>query len=145
MTNRPTDEDAAGDAAAQSLASETAALQQLLRKLHRAVLILLGACALWIVFQGFNDPPSPPDQWILTLGVGLGLGTVILRRVGSSPKRPPQTALFLLMGALLLAGSLGLFGSWIAWSTGATQTGLLFTLAGLIFAIRPSRPNVRVG
>ena len=118
-------------------------LQRALQRTHRSVLILLAACAAWILLQGFGPDESPPERGWTTLGAALGLGCVLLRRLGASPTRSPRTGFFLLLAALVFAAALGLLGSWIAATTGATRTGLLFTLAGLIFSLRPSRPVSR--
>ena len=122
---------------------EAADLQHALQRTHRSVLILLAACAAWILLQGFGPDESPPERGWTTLGAALGLGCVLLRRLGASPSRSPRAGFFLLLAALVFAAALGLLGSWIAATTGATRTGLLFTLAGLIFSLRPSRPVSR--
>ncbi|MDG2052134.1 MAG: hypothetical protein P8M78_18435 [Myxococcota bacterium] len=121
--------------------SQSDALQRSLQRAHRSVLVLLAACAAWILLQGFGPEESPPDRGWTTLGVVLGLGCVLFRRLGASPIRAPRTAFFLSLAALILAAALGLLGSWIAVTPGASRTGLLFTLAGFIFSLRPSRPG----
>ena len=123
---------------------EATDLQRALQRTHRSVLILLAACAAWILLQGFGPDESPPERGWTTLGAALGFGCVLLRRLGASPTRSPRTGFFLLLAALVFAAALGLLGSWIAATTGATRTGLLFTLAGLIFSLRPSRPISKV-
>ena len=47
-----------------------------------APLILLAACAAWILLQGFGPDESPPERGWTTLGAALGLGCVLLRRLG---------------------------------------------------------------
>jgi hypothetical protein len=108
-----------------------------LRRTRASVLALLGVCAVVIALHGFDHPEPPPDRWATTLGVGLGLGTVVLRRLGASPRVGPRTGFLCMVASLALAGGLGLLGAWMAWRIDATRTGILFTLAGTIFAVRP--------
>ncbi|MCH2185532.1 hypothetical protein MK280_06630 [Myxococcota bacterium] len=143
MTALRSQNDPPENATAEGSPIEATDLQRALQRTHRSVLILLAACAGWILLQGFGPEESPPERGWTTLGVGLGLGCVVLRRLGASPSRSPRTGFFLIIAALVFAATLGLLGSWIAATTGATRTGLLFTLAGLIFSLRPSRPAFR--
>jgi len=118
-------------------------LARAVRPTHRSVLALLGCCAIVTLLQGFPDEEPPPDRWVATVGVGLGLGSIVLRRLGASPVIRARSAALLLAASLVLAGGLGLLGAWTAWRDDATRTGLLFTLAGLIFALRPIAPAAR--
>jgi len=111
-----------------------------LRHTQRSVLGLLVCCAIAAVLSGFAPEEPPPDRWTATLGVGLGLGTIVLRRLGASPVIGARTAVLLVLGSLVLAGGLGLLGAWIAFRADATRSGLLLTLAGVIFALRPVAP-----
>ena len=74
--------------------------------------------------------------------VALALVAIVLRRFAASPVARPGTARFLALGSLLASAGLGLLGAGLAFETGARETGLLFTLAGLIFALRVPRPNL---
>lgn len=118
-------------------------LEAALRHTHRSVLGLLATCAVVIVLHGFSGEEPPPDRLLTTVGVGIGLTTVVLRRLGGSPVVGLRASFFLLLGALLLAASLGLLGAWITWARNGPETGILFTLAGVIFAIRPGQPVAR--
>jgi len=115
-------------------------LEAALRRTHRSVLVLLACCAGVIALHGFAGEEPPPDRWLTTAGVGLGLATVVLRRLGASPVIAARTSFLLLLAALVLAGGLGLLGVWVALGHDGPETGLLFTLAGAIFSIRPTRP-----
>jgi len=109
------------------------------------VLALLVACAAAIASSGFADQEPPPARWVSVAGVGLGLGTILLRRLGASPATGPERASFLTAGALVLCGALGVLGVWLAYGQGSPRSGMLFTLAGAVFAARPAKPLVRAG
>jgi hypothetical protein len=113
-----------------------------LRRTHRSVLFLLASCAVAIVLHGFAGDEPAPNRWLTTAGVGLGLGTVVTRRLGGSPVMALRSRFFFLLAALVFSAVLGLLGAWIAWATDGPETGLLFTVAGAIFAIRPARLTV---
>jgi hypothetical protein len=111
-----------------------------LRNAHRGVLALLVACGVAIGWADLPAPPPAPDPWTTTAGVGLALAAIVLRRFASSPIVRPSSATFLALGALFSSAGLGLLGARIAFQTDSDETGLLFTLAGLIFALRVPRP-----
>lgn len=103
---------------------------------HRGVLILLALTGTGLLLGDFDAPPPAPDPGVTTAGIGLALAAIALRRFASSPALAPTTAVFLSLGALVSAAGLGLLGVLIALQTDSRETGLFFTLAGLIFALR---------
>jgi hypothetical protein len=107
---------------------------------HRCVLILLALTGTGLLLGDFDAPPPAPDPGATTAGIGLALAAIALRRFASSPALAPTTAVFLSLGALVSAAGLGLLGVLIALQTDSRETGLFFTLAGLIFALRRPAP-----
>lgn len=117
--------------------------ERAMRSTRLSVLGGLAVCALLILTHGFEGEEPPPDRLMATAAVLLALGSVVLRRIGSSPAMRPQTAIFLHLGALMMCGALGLLGVYLAYGLASPQSGILFTLAGVIFALRPT-PAVRL-
>jgi len=112
-------------------------LRLALRRTHRSVLGLLAVCAVVILAGGTSGEEPPPDR-VMTVGaVVLALMGIVLRRASSSPRIQPRSALILAVAALLTCGGLGLLAVWLAWTEGASETALIYTLAGFIFALRP--------
>lgn len=112
-------------------------LRLALRRTHRSVLGLLAVCAVVILAGGTSGEEPPPDR-VMTVGaVVLALLGIMLRRASSSPRIQPRSALILAVAALLTWGGLGLLAVWLAWTEGASETALIYTLAGFIFALRP--------
>jgi hypothetical protein len=107
-----------------------------MKRIHWAALCLLAICAGLILIAPSAEKQPPPDRLITTLCVSLALLTIVSRRLGASPRIASRAATLWLVGALLAAICLGLLGTFEALYRGGTQTGLLFTLAGLIFAAR---------
>ena len=125
------------------MSSEPAAhdLLPALRNTHRGVLLLLVICGFAIGVAGEAGPSTPPHPWATTAAVGLALVAIVLRRFASSPVASQETTTRLAVGALVASGGLGLLGTAIAFQAGSREAGLLFTLAGLIFALRVPRPG----
>jgi hypothetical protein len=107
-----------------------------IHRTHRSVLVLLALCALMIFARGFGGEEPPPDRLITVWAVGLALVGILLRRAGTSPQIQPRTALMFGLAGLVSSAALGLLGAYLAWTQGAAQTGLVYTLAGGIFALR---------
>jgi drug/metabolite transporter (DMT)-like permease len=111
-----------------------------LRNTHRGVLALLIGTGVVILLAEFSADPPPPNPSATTLAIALALGAIVLRRFTSSPVIRSRTATMLAIGSLLMSAALGLVGVFVAYQNQAGETGLLFTLAGLIFALRVPRP-----
>ena len=77
---------------------------------------MLGVSAAAIVLRGFGGDEPPPDGALTTAGVVLGLGHIVLRRLGESSRIAPAATRWLLVAAMALAAALGPLGVWIAWS-----------------------------
>jgi hypothetical protein len=118
-------------------------LQSAFKTTHRSVLGLLVVCLIVIVSQGIEGDEPAPDRALATIGIGFGLTTIVLRRLGSSPTITLKTSLFLGLASLLSSAGLGGLGVYIAIAQAGPQTGLLFTFAGLIFAMRPTAQSPR--
>jgi len=123
--------------------SRSADLLGALRTTHRSVLALLLVCALVIVSQGLEGDEPPPDRIFATLGIALGLLTIVLRRLGASPVISLRSGALLSLGGLVSAACLGGLGVYMATARNGAETGLLLTAAGLIFAIRPPAVTAR--
>jgi hypothetical protein len=112
-------------------------LRLALRRTHRSVLGLLAVCALVILAGGMSGEEPPPDRVMTVWAVGLALLGIVLRRISTSPRIQLRSALFFAVSSLLTCASLGLLAVWLAWTQGAAETALIYTLAGVIFALRP--------
>ena len=114
--------------------------RRILRGTHRSVLFLLALSASILFLGTFDAPSPPPDPSATSAAIALALAAIILRRFASSSVIRVRNAFFLSLGALVSAAGLGILGALLAFETGSADTGLLFTLAGLIFALRSPRP-----
>jgi hypothetical protein len=123
-----------------SLKSEAPAAGHVLRNTHRSVLILLAAAGGAIALGDLDAPAPDPEPHTTGAGLALALAAILLRRFASSATIHPGKALWLALASLIAAGCLGLLGGYVALQTGSSETGLLFTLAGFIFALRVPRP-----
>jgi hypothetical protein len=112
-------------------------LKQAVRRVHLSVLAVLATCGASILVKGFEGDEPPPDRIMATLGIALGLAAILARRMAASPAISAKTALFYTLSSLVIGAALGLLGAYLAWMLDASETGLLFTLAGLIFSLRP--------
>jgi len=112
-------------------------LEAALRRTRFSVLALLACCAGVVALRGFAGDEPPPDRWWTTLAVLIGLATIVLRRIAASPALRPPRAIFFLLGSLVLSAALGLLGVFVAYTGDAVRTGILFSLAGALFTIRP--------
>ncbi|MEE3327751.1 MAG: hypothetical protein VX252_10480 [Myxococcota bacterium] len=110
-----------------------------LRKVRQATLAVLAICALITFAQGIETQPGT-DPLATSLAVGLGLASILLRRLASGQSTSRRTAELLGCACLGAAAGLGILGVWTALSHGAGQTGLLFVTAGVLFSIRPLQP-----
>jgi len=133
----------APDSAAPAEPSEAAraALDAALQRTHRAILLLLAACAITIVFVAPTDDTGGeagivPEGYTLA-AIGLGLGVVVTRRLSTSPVMELRTRARLSIASLALSGLLGLLATRLAFATGVTAAALTFTLAAALFILRP--------
>lgn len=119
---------------------DSTVLERATRASHRAVLTLVAACALVSALWDGVDPEPAPDPFFTSLAVGLAVGTVLLRRAGTSPAVSDQTSSMFVICSHALAAGLGLLGAFIAIAHGARQTGIVFALAGGLFCLRRPTP-----
>jgi hypothetical protein len=102
--------------------------------------MLLAAAGGAIALADLNAPAPDPEPHTTGAGLALALAAILLRRFASSAAIRPEKALWLAVSSLIAAGCLGLLGGYVAVQTGSSETGLLLTLAGFIFALRVPRP-----
>lgn len=115
------------------------ALESALKQTRWSVLGLLACCVGVILLRGFASPDPPPDRWLTSIAVCLALATILLSRIAASPAVGPRRAIWLLLSSLVVSAAIGLLGVFVAWVEGGSRTGILFALAGVLFAIRPTR------
>jgi len=122
-------------------------LDRALRRVHRGALATLGLSAAVVAAgaaaeSGESGPAPPPAYW----AAAVALAAVSI--VGGGPARRgalSRRAVTGLVASLLSAGALGLLGVALALAEGLWRAALLYTVAGLLLAIRPpprlSRPD----
>ena len=125
------------------LQSESPMGAHILRNAHRIVLSLLVAVGGAIALGDLNAPTPDPEPKTTAAGLAIALSAILLRRFASKAGVRPEKALWLALASLVSAGCLGLLGGYVALQTGSSETGLLLTLAGFIFALRVPRPVSR--
>ncbi len=113
-------------------------LNQALRRMHRSSLATLALCALWIAISGDvgSGDPEPRREYTL-LALGLGLGSIVLRRFASSPSVALRSRVHLTLASLALAALIGVVGVATSLVEADSQTGLLLTLGAAILCLRP--------
>jgi hypothetical protein len=119
-------------------APDSAPLERAMRNTRRSVLGVLATCALLIFVHGFGGDEPPPDRLVATAAIVLALGAIVMRRVSTSPVIRPKTSIFLRLGALMTCAALGGLGVYLAYGLATPLSGILFTLAGIVFALRPT-------
>lgn len=116
------------------------ALNRSLRQLHHCVLGLLAACALAAALApGAGGGNALPPRSYTLAAIGLALGTVVSRRLSTSPVVGPRAQPRLAVASLVFAAVLGLVAAALGLQHGATQPALVFTLAAAVFVLRPPR------
>jgi hypothetical protein len=110
-----------------------------LRKARQLTLAVLVICALITFTQGLETRPET-DPVATSIAIGLGIASILLRRIALGQSTPRRTTELLGLACLGAAAGLGALGVWTALSHGAGQTGLLFVTAGILFSIRPLQP-----
>ena len=116
-----------------------ATLDRSLRQAHRTLLAVLAGCALVTVLQTRADPEPAPDPILTTIVVALALALIVARRASTSPVPGRRTRIWLLMASYACAAGIGILGCFLAITTGAVQTGLLYSLGAGILCLRPPR------
>lgn len=111
------------------------------RQIHRTFLVAIAVSAAAAAFAGFPDPEPAPDPRITSVAIALGLGSIVLRRLSTSPMIGPRAELRLGVAGLACAAALALLGVFIGWSQGAGRTGLAYAGAAFILSARPPIPS----
>lgn len=117
---------------------QTHVAQPSLQGPRRFALVILTLLGLFSASRGLEADPGP-DRLMAAGAVTLAAAAVVLRRIAQAPSIKDPSAEIFGRAALGASVGLGLLGAWAAWRHGAGQTGLLFVLAGVLFAIRPLR------
>ena len=112
-------------------------LDRTLRTSHRAVLAMIALSAVLSAIQLGDGDDDAPDPTITTVAIALGLGTVLARRVSTSPVISLRPRVTLLVCAYACAVALAVLGTFVALTRGQSQIGLMFALAAGIFSLRP--------
>jgi hypothetical protein len=120
-------------------------LDKSLRTSHRTVLAMIGVCAVvsWIQPTPLEEPA--PDPTLTTIAIGLGLAVILLRGSARSSVVSPRTRTLLVLAAYASAFGLALLGAFLAVNADQPRTGLAFSLAALIFSLRPPGPSAPNG
>jgi hypothetical protein len=111
-----------------------------IRRAHLATLAAIGVCGAIAAWQTAADPEPAPDRaltWWITV---LAVGTIGGRLMAGSPVAGPglrAVAVFVSLGS---AFAMGVLAATIAVTTGAVKTGLAFSAAALLLALRPPLP-----
>jgi hypothetical protein len=107
---------------------------------RRGVIALLIGAAVLCAAAGFPDEEPVPDRQTTVIALGFALATVLLRRLASSPVLRERARSRLLRLTWAAAIGLAATGVWVAWSQGATRTGLAYAAVALLFsAARPAK------
>jgi hypothetical protein len=125
-----------------SVPASEIALNRALRGVHRSVLFTLGVCAaviFWTADPASDGAQAPPQRLLATLAAGLGAGSILTRRRQTAPHGNPRSEVTLSVVSLLCAAAVGLLGVAVAGTGGPRTTGLVYVLAGTLFALRPPR------
>lgn len=110
-----------------------------LRNAHRAVLATLALCALAVTLRGGDDIGSAPElRPYAYAATVLAVGAIFMRR-RRSPRSPDEISAHVRLGvaSLVCAGGVGAIGVVAAFAGSPVRDGLLYALAGAIFALRP--------
>lgn len=124
--------------APEPAADERARLEAALGHVHKSVIALVAVCAL-VAWTQPGDGGTPPDRAWTWAAVGLALVSVIARRQGTLPGWPLRRRLWATLVGLAAAGGVAVVGALLAALRDQPESGLLFCLAALIFALRPPR------
>jgi len=115
-----------------------------LRRAHRSILIVLGACALVIALNPSSaevDATADPSRHHVYAATALGIVSIFTRR------RHPATSasaarlhVRLSLASLVFAAGVGVVGVAAAMAGTPRSGALLFVLAGAIFALQSPQP-----
>jgi len=111
-------------------------LNQALTGTHRSVLVLLAACALFIVLQPAGEEQSPPPLYT-AIALGLAVASIVCRRLSTSPVMSPKPKVALAVAGLVLAALVGVTAVMLTQLDGDKQNALLFVLGAAILSLRP--------
>jgi hypothetical protein len=111
-------------------------LNQALTGTHRSVLVLLAACAVFIVLQPAGEEQTPPPLYT-SVALGLAVASIICRRVSTSPVMSPKPKVVLAVMGLVFAALVGVTSVMLALGDGDKQNALLFVLGAAILSLRP--------
>lgn len=108
-----------------------------LRLTHRLTLALLAVCAL-VIAAGAGEPQvgSPPRGYTLA-AVALAVLSIASRWVAGGSQATSRTVVRFQIVALGSASCIGVLGLVMALGEGLWKTGLFYTLAGGLLALRP--------
>jgi hypothetical protein len=116
------------------------ALERSLRRLRRSVLVSLGVCAAVLAAGAARETAraAPVPPWPYLAGA-LALAVVSVAARGPAPASAPLTRarLHALLASFVCAAAIGGLGVGLAIAEGMWRAGLLYTVAGLLLAIRP--------
>jgi hypothetical protein len=110
-------------------------LDTALRRVQRAVLILLAVCAGLIALTAPAGPASPPPRGFPIAAVALALGSVLARQASAASRTRARA--YLALAGLLLAACIGLVGIALALQGGPRAIALAYVLGAVILCLRP--------
>jgi hypothetical protein len=110
-----------------------------LGRVRIGVLAVLAASALAIALGEERVDAGQTDRRFTLAALTLGMASILARRQAGLSADPRLHDWLGVLG-LLLAGSIGLLGLWLAVSRGERDTGLLYALGGAILALRSPAP-----
>lgn len=114
-----------------------------LRRAHRSILLVLGACAVVIALNPSTEADAtadPPRNYVYA-ATALGIASIMTRRrqVASTPVAA-RLHVRLSLASLVFAAGVGVVGVAAFMAGTSRNAALLFVLAGAIFGLRPPPP-----
>ena len=121
---------------------DPSALPGSLARVRLAVLVGIAACGAVVVMQP-GEVEQPLDRGITAAALGLGMLSIVARRVAALEATAARTAVSMALGGMLSALALGGLAVVVALQQSARETGLLLALGGFILALpRPILPSL---
>ena len=108
-----------------------------LRTAHRASLAALAVCALVIAAGAGESQVDVPGRSYTVAALALAALSIGGRLIANAPKTASHTSVRLLLASLALAVGIGVVGLLVSLEEGLWKTGLFYTLAGGMLAMRP--------